>query len=77
MLNAISANFLRSYQTASQLSNQATMATANKDVAQSNPLATANTTVEISEEGLALSKVQGSFRLGARNPIREDHARFA
>ena len=67
MLNAISANFLRSYQTASQLSNQATMATANKDVAQSNPLATANTTVEISEEGLALSQnVDDEQKLSAK-----------
>lgn len=56
MLNAISANFLRSYQTAEQLGNQATTA-ANKNVAENNPLAmVANTTVEISEEGLALSQ---------------------
>ncbi|MBQ6296261.1 MAG: hypothetical protein IJK81_00950 [Selenomonadaceae bacterium] len=57
MLNAISANFLRSYQTAGQFDSQAMTAASNKNVAEQNPLAmTANTTVEISEEGLALSQ---------------------
>ena len=58
MLNTISANFLRSYQTAGQVGNQAT--SADKNIVDSNPLATANTTVEISEEGLALSKMENS-----------------
>ena len=58
MLNAINSNFLRSYQAAGQLGNQT--ATFNKNDAESNPFAAANTSVEISEEGLALSKVQGS-----------------
>ena len=54
MLNTINANFLRSYQTAGQLGNQTT--TLNKPAAESTPFATAGTTVEISDEGLALSK---------------------
>ena len=57
MLNAISANFLRSYQTAGQFGNQT--ATQNNNVAESNPFAAANATVEISTEGLELSKTQG------------------
>lgn len=57
MLNAINANFLRSYQTTEQLGTQAT--TSNKSAAENNPFATAGTTVEISDEGLALSKAQG------------------
>lgn len=57
MLNTINANFLRSYQTTGQLGNQAT--TLNKPAAESNSFATAGTTVEISDAGLALSKAQG------------------
>ena len=56
MLNSISANFFKSYQTAGQLGNQAT--NLNKTDAENNFFAPANANVEISEEGLALSKVQ-------------------
>lgn len=56
MLNAINANLLRTYQSAGQLGNQAT--NLNQPTTESNPFAPANANVEISEEGLALSKVQ-------------------
>ena len=54
MLNSISANLFRSYQTASQLSNRATFV--NQSSVESNQFATAGANVEISEEGLALSQ---------------------
>lgn len=53
MLNAINANLFKSYQTA-QFATQP--ATADKNIAQNNPFATADATVEISDEGLALSQ---------------------
>ena len=56
MLNAINANLLRTYQSAGQLGNQAT--NLNQPTTESNPFAPASANVEISEEGLALSKVQ-------------------
>ena len=56
MLNTISANFFKSYQTAGQFINQTT--TLNKIDAENNPFSPANANVEISEEGLALSKLQ-------------------
>ena len=56
MLNAINANFLRSYQSVGQLNNQAT--NLNKTAAETNPFATADANVEISDEGLALSQMQ-------------------
>ena len=56
MLNAISANLFKSYQTAGQFGNQ--MTTLNKTEAENNPFAPTNANVEISEEGLALSKLQ-------------------
>ena len=54
MLNAINANLFKSYQTAGHFGNQAT--NLNNVAAQNNPFATADASVEISEEGLALSK---------------------
>ena len=54
MLNSISANLFRSYQTASQLSNQATFV--NQSPAENNPFAPESANVQISEEGLALSQ---------------------
>ena len=56
MLNAINSNFLRSYQTAGQLGNQT--ATQDKNAAENNPFATADTAVEISVKGLELSQMQ-------------------
>ena len=52
MLNAISANLFKTYQTVGQFGNQS--ATMNKTAAEKNPVAsfTNDTTVEISEEGL-------------------------
>ena len=58
MLNAISANLFKSYQTAEQFGNQS--ANLNKTDTANNPFATANATVEISDEGLALSKMQSN-----------------
>ena len=58
MLNAINANLLRTYQSAGQLGgNQATNSN-QQPAAENNFFAPANANVEISDEALALSKVQ-------------------
>ena len=57
MLNAINTNLFKSYQTAGQLGNQAT-ALNQQPTDENNFFAPANANVEISEEGLALSKLQ-------------------
>jgi len=57
MLNAISANLFKSYQTAGQPSNQTTNLN-QQTAAENNPFAPANANVEISDAGLALLKSQ-------------------
>lgn len=59
MLNAINTNFLRSYQNAGQLSNQ-TAVTNKVDDAENSSFPNATTTVEFSEEGLALANSQNN-----------------
>ena len=55
MLNAINANLLRTYQTSGQLGGNQT---AKQPAAENNFFAPANANVEISDEALALAKVQ-------------------